>query len=142
VTICPSVDHTAVVSKNFEMKVGGQALTIVRTRSSNPMLSAHPISRPSACQPGLRRQACHRSPMVMLMPTLELASEKAWKSWTCWRPERGMDGSGSVLRVYFHQVISSGVVHGGGSGHEGVAAENSQHCLEVDEMGPTSWEND
>ena len=56
---------------------------IVRTRNSNPTLSAHPISRPSADQPGLRHHAHHHSPMVIPIPVLELALEKARKLWTC-----------------------------------------------------------
>ena len=53
-----------------------------QTRHSKATASAQPMSRCplSVFHPGMSHQALHFAPMVMAIPNLELASEKAWAS--------------------------------------------------------------
>jgi len=88
-------------------------------RSSNPTASAQPISRPSAFQPGSRRQACHLLPIVMPMPKPELVSEKASRSVRGTGPGMFLDREGELRRLV-HHLRSSGVLQGGVCGTKGL----------------------
>src|ERR1700679_963467 len=78
----------------------------VRARSSKPTASAHPISLPSAFQPGTRRHARHRLLITMPMPKPELASEKASLSVTKAGPGMERETLGES-RAWNHQERSA-----------------------------------
>ena len=88
--------------------LGAASLRIVLTRSSIPTASAQAMSQPSAFHPGASDQALHLSRMVIPIPTLELASEKAWTSTTSFIPGISRVSVGR-LSVRSHQRMSLSV---------------------------------
>jgi hypothetical protein len=83
-----------------------------------PTASAQPMSLPDVFQPGSSLQARHFSPIVMPIPTDELASEKAWRSKTGLSPGISWERVGRVRR-FSHHVRSSTRSLGGCRGIKG-----------------------
>lgn len=76
------------------------------------MASAHWMSHPSFCQPGVSLHAHQRSPMVIATPCPPLASEYASKSISGEGVGIGRE-MGVFASVWYHHAMSLSVLRGG-----------------------------
>lgn len=91
--------------------------------SSNPTASAQAMSHwpSSVCHPGWSHQARQCGPMIILIPTPELASEKAATSMNVGGGQMGLWRE-SEERVFDHQLRSKAMVFSGLWGIKGFQA--------------------